>query len=313
MIGPTRTLEAMVSIFDGNMVSFLLEEEYEMAESAVFEEFPPIKEKKQSPSNVLSVSKLSIGYKNHQTGDFTEAVKQISIDIKKGEFVTIVGLSGCGKSSFLNAVGGLIPFSSGTIAINGEKVSGPSPNRAVVFQKASLLPWRNTIQNVIYGLEIMGIPKKEAIKRAEKYIEMTKLSGFEHYYPSALSGGMQQRVNLARALVCEPEILLLDEPFAALDAITREEMQNELLQLWELTQKTVLMVTHQIDEAVLLSDRVIVFSNRPAGILADIKINFSRPRTPDIKSNPAFDGYMNKIWSLINSSFNRKVNLEYEI
>lgn len=276
----------------------------------VVQEFLPEKETK---SNVLSVNDLTIGYSNQVTGEFTDAVKQISIDIQKGEFVTIVGLSGCGKSSFLNAVAGLTPSRSGTIKVNGKEVREPAPDRAVVFQKASLLPWRNTVQNIIYGLEIIGVPKKEALKRAEKYIEMTKLKGFEQYYPSALSGGMQQRVNLARALVCEPEILLLDEPFAALDAITREEMQNELLHLWELTQKTVLMVTHQIDEAVLLSDRVIVFSARPARILADIKINLARPRNPDVKNNPMFDAYMNKIWSLIHKSSHKEVRLEYEI
>jgi len=270
-------------------------------------------QEKEANVNVLSVNQLTIGYTNQVSGAFIEAVKQISLDIQKGEFVTIVGLSGCGKSSFLNAVAGLIPTTSGEIKVNGKKVQKPAPDRAVVFQKASLLPWRNTLQNIIYGLEIIGVSKKEAVKRAEKYIEMTKLTGFEQYYPSALSGGMQQRVNLARALVCEPEILLLDEPFAALDAITREEMQNELLQLWELTQKTVMMVTHQIDEAVLLSDRVIVFSARPAKILADIRINLARPRTPDVKNNPLFDSYMNTIWSLIHKSSHKEVRLEYEI
>ncbi|MED4464590.1 ABC transporter ATP-binding protein [Metabacillus fastidiosus] len=262
---------------------------------------------------LLMVENLIISYKNNKTGNYTEAVKDVSLHINRGEFVTIVGLSGCGKSSFLNAVAGLVEITSGAIKINNRKVKGPGQDRAVVFQKSSLLPWKTTINNIIYGLELNGVPKKEALKRAEKYVEMTKLKGFEKYYPSTLSGGMQQRVNLARALVVEPEILLLDEPFAALDAITREEMQNELLVLWEKTKKTVLMVTHQIDEAILLSDRVIVLSARPANIVADIRINLERPRTLDVKNNPLFDALAQKIWNYIHNSSQKKGDVEYEI
>jgi len=261
----------------------------------------------------LSVEQLSISYEDKKTGAITEAVKEVSLDIQPGEFVTIVGLSGCGKSSFLNAVAGLLNSSNGTIKVDGKKVTQPGPDRAVVFQKASLLPWRTTLKNIIYGLEISGIPKDEALQRAKKYMKMTQLESYEEFYPAALSGGMQQRVNLARALACEPEVLLMDEPFSALDAITREVLQNELLLLWEKTKKTVLMVTHQIDEAVLLSDRVIVFSARPAAIMKEIKINLPRPRTSEVKNNRLFDHLTQQIWNEINKSVGKKVELEYEI
>jgi len=261
----------------------------------------------------LSVDQLSISYEDKKTGDITEAVKEVSLDIQTGEFVTIVGLSGCGKSSFLNAVAGLLNSSNGTIKVDGKKVTQPGPDRAVVFQKASLLPWRTTLKNIVYGLEISGIPKDEALQRAKKYMKMTQLESYEDFYPAALSGGMQQRVNLARALACEPEVLLMDEPFSALDAITREVLQNELLLLWEKTKKTVLMVTHQIDEAVLLSDRVIVFSARPATIMKEIKINLPRPRTSEVKNNKLFDHLTQQIWNEINKSVGKKVELEYEI
>jgi NitT/TauT family transport system ATP-binding protein len=261
----------------------------------------------------LSVEELKLSYENSNTGELTEAVHKVTLDIYPGEFVTIVGLSGCGKSSFLSAVAGLLKPQEGSIKLNGSAILGPGPDRSVVFQKASLLPWRSTLKNIIYGLELNGVPFEEAVQRAKKYINMVKLEGFENHYPYELSGGMQQRVNLARALVCEPEVLLLDEPFAALDAITRESMQNELLSLWEATRKTVLMVTHQIDEAVLLSDRVIVFSDRPAQILEEIKIDLPRPRTEDIKNNPQFDKLTSLIWSLIHKSSRKKADIEYEI
>ncbi|MDT3425355.1 NitT/TauT family transport system ATP-binding protein [Paenibacillus forsythiae] len=261
----------------------------------------------------LSVNNLEIIFENPATGLRTEAVKGVNLDIRQGEFVSIVGLSGCGKTTFLNAIAGLVKPSAGSIKLDGKSVEGPGPDRTVVFQKPSLLPWRNVLSNVIYGLELRGVRKDEARERAAKYIKMVHLNGFEKHLPHQLSGGMQQRVNITRALVCEPEVLLLDEPFAALDAITRESMQNELLSLWENTGKTVLMVTHQIDEAVLLSDRVIVFSARPASILEEISIRLPRPRTPELRDNPRFDYLAKRIWELIHSTAEKKVNPEYEI
>lgn len=266
-----------------------------------------------SKESKLSVSNLVINYENKKTGELTEAVDNINLDIYPGEFVSIVGLSGCGKSTFLSAIAGLTKPTEGSIKVCGNDIEGPGPERSVVFQKSSLLPWRTVIKNIIYGLELRGIKGEEARKRAAKYINLVKLNGFENYYPHQLSGGMQQRVNLARALVCEPEVILLDEPFAALDAITRETMQNELLSLWEITKKTVLMVTHQIDEAILLSDRVIVFSDRPAQIVGEVKINLPRPRTPEVKNNSEFDFLANHIWGLIHKTVRKKVILEYEI
>ncbi|ADY55349.1 Taurine-transporting ATPase [Syntrophobotulus glycolicus DSM 8271] len=261
----------------------------------------------------LSVSDLGISFENTKTGAITDAVEQVSININPGEFVTIVGLSGCGKSSFLNAIAGLVKPSRGTIKLGDKTIDGPGQDRTVVFQKASLLPWRNVIRNITYGLELRGMKYKDALNHAEEYIEMVNLKGYESFFPYQLSGGMQQRVNIARALVCKPEVLLLDEPFAALDAITRETMQNELLSLWEKTRKTVLMVTHQIDEAVLLSDRVIVFSAKPARILEEIKIDLPRPRIPEIRAHVDFDLLSTKIWSLIHTSARKKVDVEYEI
>jgi NitT/TauT family transport system ATP-binding protein len=261
----------------------------------------------------LSVKDLVITFENGETGKITEAVDGVTLDIKAGEFVSIVGLSGCGKTTFLNAVAGLLKPKSGSMYIDDKKLNGPGWERTVVFQKPSLLPWRSVIKNVIYGLELRGVRKKDAIERARKYTSMVHLDGFEKYYAHQLSGGMQQRVNLARALVCEPEVLLLDEPFAALDAITRETMQNELLELWEKTRKTVLMVTHQIDEAVLLSDRVIIFTARPAKVFDEVSITLKRPRTPDVRANPEFEYLNQKIWGSIHTSTRRQVPTEYEI
>ncbi len=251
---------------------------------------------------LLAVKDLVITYEHQKTGAQTEAVHCVSLDIEEGEFVTIVGLSGCGKTSFLNAVAGLVKAVSGSITVAGRRVDRPGPDRAVVFQKATLLPWRTVMDNITYGLELRGIPKQQARQKAGRYVDLVQLRGFEHFHPAALSGGMQQRVNLARALVTEPYLLLLDEPFAALDAITRESMQHELLAIWNQTRKTVLMVTHQIDEAVLLSDRVIVFSPRPARIAADIRINLPRPRTGEVRFDPVFEQRTKEVFDVIHQS-----------
>jgi len=262
---------------------------------------------------ILDVRDLVVTYQNQKTGDLTEAISGVSLQIEQGEFVSVVGLSGCGKSSFLSAVAGLLTAQSGTISVAGREVNKPGPDRSVVFQKATLLPWRTVMDNITYGLDLRGIPKKEARRKAEKYIELVQLRGFEHFHPNALSGGMQQRVNLARALVTDPHLLLLDEPFAALDAITRESMQNELLSIWDKTRKSVLMVTHQIDEAVLLSDRVIVFSTRPARIVAEIKIKLPRPRNPDVKFEEGFDRHVKEIFAHIHQSAPKKKEWSYDI
>jgi NitT/TauT family transport system ATP-binding protein len=252
----------------------------------------------------LSIKDLVIGYLDKQSGHTMVAVDKVKLDVREGEFVTIVGLSGCGKSTFLNSIAGLVKHQQGEIKVNDRVVTGPGTDRAMVFQKASLLPWRKVGRNITYGLELSGMKPAAARERASYYVNLIRLNGFEDHYPHQLSGGMQQRVNLARALACDPEVLLLDEPFAALDAITRELMQQELLELCEKVGKTVLMVTHQIDEAVLLSDRVIVFSARPAQVLADISIPIPRPRQSHIKESEEFRGLMSRIWSIIEGNAN---------
>jgi NitT/TauT family transport system ATP-binding protein len=252
----------------------------------------------------LAVKDVVIGYLDKASGHTQIAVDHVNLEVREGEFVTIVGLSGCGKSTFLNAVAGLVKHQRGEVLVNDTPVNGPGQDRAMVFQKASLLPWRRVGRNITYGLELNGVKPAEAARKASHYVNLIRLNGFEDHYPHQLSGGMQQRVNLARALACDPEVLLLDEPFAALDAITRELMQQELLELCEKVGKTVLMVTHQIDEAVLLSDRVIVFSARPAHVLADIAIPIPRPRGGAVKESEEFRALVSQIWAIIEGNAN---------
>lgn len=206
------------------------------------------------------------------------ALNGINLEIKNGEFFAIVGPSGCGKSTFLEIAAGLIKPTSGNIYIDEVPVMGPAPDRGIVFQGYALFPWRTVKENVAYGLEEKGIKKHEIDKITDKYISLVDLSGFENHYPHELSGGMKQRVAIARALAYDPDILLMDEPFAALDAQTREILQGELQRIWNETKKTVLFVTHNIEEAVFLADRIGVMSARPGIIKKIIDVNLSRPR-----------------------------------
>lgn len=228
-----------------------------------------------------------------------EALRSIDLLINEGEFVSIVGASGSGKSTLLRIIDGLLAPSSGSVFVDGAKVDRPGPDRAMVFQQDSLLPWKTVIENVGYGLTLAGRPKAEVQAIAQRFVDMTGLRGFESHYPHQLSGGMRQRVNVARALAVDPKILLLDEPFAALDAQTREIMQTELLSIWQKSRKTVLLITHQIDEAVFLSDRVIVFSARPGCVKTEVAIDLPRPRDLDLKRHPAFIEQVDHIWKLI--------------
>ena len=223
----------------------------------------------------------------------------VDLDIRDGEFVSIVGASGCGKTTMLRIVDGLEPFDSGQVSFDGREMTGEERNRAVVFQQDSLYPWRTVEQNVWFGLEAQGWPVKRRREVANELIDLVGLRGFDKHYPHELSGGMRQRVNLARAMAIDPELLLMDEPFAALDAQTREVMQQELLRIWGGKRKTVLFITHQIDEAVYLSDRVIVFSARPGRVRASIPIEIERPRPLRVKRTPRFLEYTEEIWSLI--------------
>ena len=194
-----------------------------------------------------------------------EALRNIDVAVEQGEFISVVGPSGCGKTTFLRMVAGLEPATSGTILIDGQPLRGPGNNRGFVFQNDSLLPWRTVLANALIGPEVAGKVGDRERQRTLDLLKLVGLDGFENYYPRQLSGGMRQRVNLARALAIDPDVLLMDEPFASLDAQTREIMQTELLRIWEQGRKTVLFVTHQIDEAVFLSDRVLVFARRPGG------------------------------------------------
>ncbi|MDC7785540.1 ABC transporter ATP-binding protein [Rhodoplanes sp. TEM] len=228
-----------------------------------------------------------------------EALRNIDMEVAEGEFVSIVGASGSGKSTLLRIIDGLITPSGGRVLVDGRPVDRPGPDRAVVFQQDSLLPWKTVIDNVAYGLTLARVPKADAHRTAQRFIDVAGLHGFEHHYPHQLSGGMRQRVNVARALAVNPKILLLDEPFAALDAQTREIMQAELLSIWQETRKTVLLITHQIDEAVFLSDRVIVFSARPGTVREEIRVDLPRPRDLHVKRSPEFSGLVDHIWTLI--------------
>jgi len=228
-----------------------------------------------------------------------EALRDVTIGIAAGEFVSIVGASGCGKTTFLRTVDGLIEPSSGAILVDGKAVTGPSSDRAFVFQRDSLFPWRSVLQNTVFGPEVRGDDMRSARTLAQRFLALVSLAGFEKYYPHEMSGGMRQRVNLARALSFNPEVLLMDEPFAALDAQTREIMQAELLRIWQEARKTVLFVTHQIDEAVFLSDRVLVFTVRPGRLKQIITIDLPRPRALEIKRTPEFVRYVDQIWRLI--------------
>lgn len=247
----------------------------------------------------LRVKDACVSFENN--GETFVAVDGIDLSVRDGEFVAIVGPSGSGKSTFLMALDGLTPLSRGYIEVNGKRVSGPGRERAVVFQDASLLPWRSVLDNVGYGLELAGRPRREREAIAHELIALAGLKGFENFYPSKLSGGMRQRVNIARALAANPDALFLDEPFSGLDAQTRETMQSELLKIWDEQKKTAIFVTHQIDEAVYLADRVIAFSKCPARIVAEWRIPFERPRRLDIKHTPEHRAIEHEIWQVLSA------------
>jgi NitT/TauT family transport system ATP-binding protein len=223
----------------------------------------------------------------------------VCLEIMPSEFVSIVGASGCGKTTLLRILDGLIEPTSGDVLIDGMKVGKPDHHRGFVFQKDSLWPWRTTMANVTFGLETKRVPRREAREIAQRLIDLVGLKGFEQHYPHELSGGMRQRVNLARALAINPEVLLMDEPFAALDSQTREVMQTELTRIWESDRKTVVFVTHQIDEAVFLSDRVIVMAARPGRVKEIVDIDLPRPRPFSLKRTAQFTAYVEHIWGLL--------------
>ena len=250
----------------------------------------------------LSAHDIRMEYRDRATRQELVAIEQLDLDIPEGQFVTIVGPSGCGKSTFAKIVNGLLPATRGTVEL---RKAGHGRDHAMVFQDSSLFPWYSVLNNVAYGLVCQGVSRKDAQAQAMPLIRLVGLDGFEHKYPYQLSGGMQQRANLARALTVDPELLIMDEPFAALDAQTRELMQAELLRIWSTSSKTVLFITHQIDEAIFLSDRVIVMSARPGRIIADILIELPRPRELNIKRTSGFVAYEEQIWNLISTQLTK--------
>src|SRR6476620_11830236 len=217
------------------------------------------------------------------------ALYNIFLAIRKNEFVSLLGPSGCGKTTLIRIIAGLLTADRGEVLVNSQVVNSPGRDRCMVFQQFGLLPWRTVMSNVEFGLEIDGVPRDERRALAEKYLELVGLKGFENYYPHQISGGMQQRVGIARALSKKPEILLMDEPFGAVDAQTREQLQEELLKIWAQTENTVVFVTHSIDEAVYLSDRVVVMQARPGRIKEEVAIDLPRPRWEGaVKADPRF-------------------------
>ena len=248
----------------------------------------------------LEIAHLTKRYYVERDGRQVLALSDVTLSVAEGEVVAIVGPSGCGKTTLLNIVAGLLPYDRGTLAIDGRTIAGPGVDRAVVFQHSSLLPWRTIAGNVRYGMELQRrFDEASMQERTDFFIRLVGLEGFEKHYPSELSGGMQQRVNLARALAADPIVLLMDEPFAALDAQTREHMQAELLKIWTAARKTVLFITHQINEAVYLADRVAVMSSRPGTVKGVFDIPFDRPRSLALKRDPRFLQIEDAIWQMV--------------
>lgn len=248
--------------------------------------------------------KIDNVYKEYQgRNGKTVALNGVNLDIMENEFICVVGPSGCGKSTLLNIIAGLLEPTSGAAYLDGKRIEGTGVERGVVFQQYALFPWRTVIKNVMFGLEMKKTPKEEAVKIAKKYIEAVGLKGFENAYPKELSGGMKQRVAIARAYAANPEVLLLDEPFGALDAQTRVQLQTELLNTWEQEKKTCFFITHDVDEAIILAQRVIIMSARPGRIKRIVDIDIPYPRTQETKSDARFLELKAEIWNEVYQEF----------
>jgi NitT/TauT family transport system ATP-binding protein len=240
-----------------------------------------------------------LGKRFARAGKEVEALRGFDLEVAEGEFIAIVGPSGCGKSTFLHMLGGFEPVTEGQLLFNGRPVTAPGPDRGIVFQEFALYPWRTVERNITWGLEVQGRSRAEQRAVADRLLAKVGLTQFRDHYPAELSGGMKQRVAIARTLAFDPRILLMDEPFGALDAQNRELMQEELQTLWFETRKTVVFITHDIEEAVYLADRVIVFTARPGRTKADVVIDLARPRALDVKKTAAYMAYRNRIWDLL--------------
>ncbi|HEY0286240.1 MAG TPA: ABC transporter ATP-binding protein [Pseudomonas sp.] len=248
----------------------------------------------------ISASGVQMEYQAQDEAGRSEQVvvlNDFDLQVREGEFLSILGPSGCGKSTFLNILAGLAKKTGGTLEIDGKPLQGINRNQGVVFQGYALLPWRSVLDNIAVGLEIRGVGKAERLEKAREYLDLVGLTGFASRYPHELSGGMRQRVAIARSLVYEPDVLLMDEPFAALDAQTRETLQDELLRIWDLHKKTIVFITHSLDEAIFLSDRVAVMTPRPGRIKEIIDIDLERPRLPQLRNSHAFVQLRQRAWT----------------
>jgi NitT/TauT family transport system ATP-binding protein len=231
-----------------------------------------------------------------ESEDAIVAVEDVSFSVAQGEIVSVIGPSGCGKSTLLNAIGGLLRGYEGFISLSGERIAGPHPSIGMVFQEESAFPWRTVLENIAFPLEISGMPKPQRLERARHFVSLVGLEGFEGRYPSELSGGMRQRVAIARALAYEPKILLMDEPFAALDEQTRILLGESILQIQQSLHQTILLITHNLTEAVQLSDRILVMTYRPRRIKTEVQVDLPRPRSSDVLGSDAFGHYVAQIW-----------------
>jgi NitT/TauT family transport system ATP-binding protein len=250
----------------------------------------------------LVIRNLSKTYYDLYTGQHVAAVEDVSLEIAAGEFVSILGPSGCGKTTLLNMVAGFIPPTQGEILLNGRRIQGPGPDRGVVFQSFALFPWKTVLDNVGFGLKMRGVPKAERDRIAREYIALVGLTGFEDRYPHELSGGMQQRVGVARVLANHPDLMLMDEPFASVDAQTRMTLQEELTRIWEARQPTILFVTHDVEEAVFLANRVIVLSARPGRVREVIHVALPRPRAwSRLVEDDAYKSLVARVLGLVRS------------
>jgi NitT/TauT family transport system ATP-binding protein len=238
------------------------------------------------------------------------ALDHVSLSVAPGEFVGVIGPSGCGKSTLFNVIGGLLDGYEGTVKVVGERVRGPHPAVGMIFQEESTFPWRNVIDNVAFPLEIAGLPKAERYERARRFVKLVGLDGFERRYPAELSGGMRQRVSMARTLAAQPKILLMDEPFAALDEQTRLLLGDKVLQIQQQLKQTTLLITHNITEAVQLSDRIVVMTYRPGKVKRVVEISLPRPRSSEIVSSEAFGRYVAQIWSDLREEASRGLDDE---
>jgi NitT/TauT family transport system ATP-binding protein len=249
---------------------------------------------------VLRVEDLRKTYEHDYTEEIVTAIDGVSFSVDEGEFVSILGPSGCGKTTVLNIIAGFLPPTSGTLLLNGRPIDGPGPDRGVVFQSFALFPWRTVLQNVTFGLKMRGVPKAQREKSAREYLTLVGLEGFENRYPHELSGGMRQRVGVARVLANEPAVMLMDEPFASVDAQTRMSLQQDLTTIWERRRPTIFFVTHDVEEAVFLSNRIIVLTRRPSKVREIVAVDIPRPRNwEDLIEDTSFRRLTHHIMGLL--------------